>query len=35
MVDMMVSLRAFESVQRAIHAIDDTLGRAVSGGGGS
>jgi flagellar basal-body rod protein FlgF len=35
MVDMMVSLRAFESVQRAIHAIDETLGRAVGGGGGS
>ena len=30
MVDMIASLRAFESSQRVIHAIDDTVGKAVS-----
>ena len=30
MVDMIVSLRAYESSQRVIHAIDDTLGRATT-----
>ena len=30
MVDMIVSLRAYESSQRALHAIDDTLGRATT-----
>ena len=30
MVDMIASLRAFESSQRVIHAIDDTLGKAVT-----
>ncbi|MGN6378750.1 MAG: flagellar hook-basal body protein [Gaiellales bacterium] len=30
MVDMIVSLRAYESTQRVIHAIDDDLGRAVT-----
>jgi flagellar basal-body rod protein FlgG len=29
MVDMIVSLRAYESSQRVLHAIDDTLGRAT------
>ncbi len=33
MVDMIASLRAFESVQRAIHAIDETLGRGINGSG--
>jgi len=37
MVDMIVSLRAFESAQRVIHAIDETLGKgndaAASPGG--
>jgi flagellar basal-body rod protein FlgF len=30
MVDMIVSLRAYESSQRVMHAIDETLGRAVN-----
>ena len=30
MVDMIVSLRAYEATQRVLHAIDDTLGRATS-----
>jgi flagellar basal-body rod protein FlgF len=30
MVDMIVSLRAYESTQRVLHAIDDDLGRAVN-----
>jgi flagellar basal-body rod protein FlgF len=30
MVDMIVSLRAYESAQRVLHAIDDTLGEATS-----
>jgi flagellar basal-body rod protein FlgF len=30
MVDMIVSLRAFEASQRVIHAIDETLGKAVN-----
>jgi flagellar basal-body rod protein FlgF len=30
MVDMIVSLRAYESSQRVLHAIDDTLGRATT-----
>lgn len=29
MIDMMTSMRAYESVQRVIHAIDDTLGRGI------
>jgi flagellar basal-body rod protein FlgF len=35
MVDMMASLRAFESSQRVIHAIDDTLAKAVTSVGSS
>jgi flagellar basal-body rod protein FlgG len=31
MVDMIASLRAFESVQRVIHAIDESLGRGING----
>ena len=31
MVDMIGSMRAYESVQRVIHAIDDTLGRGING----
>ncbi len=31
MVDMLVSLRAFEALQRAIRAIDETLGRGING----
>jgi flagellar basal-body rod protein FlgF len=30
MVDMIVSLREYESSQRVLHAIDDTLGRATT-----
>jgi flagellar basal-body rod protein FlgG len=30
MVDMIVSLRAYEASQRVLHAIDDTLGAATS-----
>jgi flagellar basal-body rod protein FlgF len=30
MVDMIVSLRAYEASQRVLHAIDDTLGRATT-----
>jgi flagellar basal body rod protein FlgG len=30
MVDMIVALRADESSQRVLHAIDDTLGRATT-----
>lgn len=33
MVDMLVSLRAFEASQRVIRTIDDTLGRAVNSAG--
>lgn len=29
LVDMMASMRAYESAQRVIHAIDDTLGRGI------
>jgi flagellar basal-body rod protein FlgG len=32
MVDMISSLRAFESAQRVIHSIDETLGRGISAG---
>jgi len=35
MVDMIVSLRAYESNQRVMHAIDETLGRAVNSVGSS
>jgi flagellar basal-body rod protein FlgG len=35
MVDMIVSLRAYEASQRVLHAIDDTLGRAVNSVGSS
>ncbi len=35
MVDMIASLRAFESSQRVIHAIDETLAKAVSSVGSS
>jgi flagellar basal body rod protein FlgG len=34
-VDMIVSLRAYESSQRVLHAIDDTLGEATSRVGSS
>jgi flagellar basal-body rod protein FlgF len=30
MVDMIISLRAYEASQRVLHAIDDTLGEATS-----
>ena len=30
MVDMIVSMRAYEASQRVLHAIDDTLGKAVT-----
>jgi flagellar basal-body rod protein FlgF len=33
MVDMIVSLRAYESSQRVIHAIDETLQRGINSGG--
>jgi flagellar basal-body rod protein FlgG len=33
MVDMITSMRAYESVQRAIHTIDDSLGKGINGGG--
>jgi len=33
MVDMIVSLRAFESSQRVIRAIDDSLARGINGAG--
>jgi flagellar basal-body rod protein FlgF len=33
MVDMIVSMRTFESVQRVIHAIDETLGKGINGAG--
>ena len=29
MVDMIVSLRAYEASQRVLHAIDDTLGKGI------
>jgi flagellar basal-body rod protein FlgG len=32
MVDMITSMRAYESTQRVIHAIDETLGRGINGG---
>ena len=35
MVDMIVSLRAYEASQRVLHAIDETLGRAVNSVGSS
>jgi flagellar basal-body rod protein FlgF len=36
MIEMITSMRAFESAQRVIHAIDDTLGRGIqSAGSGS
>jgi flagellar basal-body rod protein FlgG len=34
MVDMIVSMRAFEAAQRVIHAIDDSLGRGINAAGG-
>jgi flagellar basal body rod protein FlgG len=34
MVEMMVSLRAFEANQRVVRAIDETLGRGINGLGG-
>ena len=34
MVDMMISMRTFESVQRVMHAIDETLGKGINGSGG-
>jgi flagellar basal-body rod protein FlgG len=34
MIDMIVSLRAYESSQRAIHSIDETLQRGIDGAGG-
>ena len=33
MVEMMVSMRTFESVQRVMHAIDETLGKGINGSG--
>ena len=30
MVDMIVSMRAYEASQRVLHAIDDDLGRSVN-----
>jgi flagellar basal-body rod protein FlgG len=33
MVDMMDSMRAYEAGQRVLHALDDSLGKAVSAGG--
>jgi flagellar basal body rod protein FlgG len=33
MVDMIVSMRTFESVQRVIRAIDETLGKGIQGAG--
>jgi flagellar basal-body rod protein FlgF len=33
MVDMIVSLRAYEASQRVIHSIDETLQRGISAGG--
>lgn len=33
MVEMMVSMRTFESAQRVLHAIDETLGKGINGGG--
>jgi flagellar basal body rod protein FlgG len=35
MVDMLVSLRAFESSQRAIRTIDETLARGINSAGSS
>ena len=35
MVDMIASLRNFESGQRVIHTIDETLGRGIQGASGS
>ena len=35
MVDMIVSMRAYEATQRVIHAIDDTLGKGIQSAGGS
>src|SRR5262249_45304575 len=34
MVDMIVSMRAYEASQRVIHAIDETLGKGIQSGGG-
>lgn len=34
MIDMIVSLRAYEASQRVIHSIDETLQRGVDGAGG-
>jgi len=33
MVDMIVSLRAYEASQRVIHSIDETLQRGISSAG--
>lgn len=33
MIDMLASLRAFESTQRVIHAIDETLGKGINSAG--
>jgi flagellar basal body rod protein FlgG len=33
MVDMIVSLRAYESSQRVIHSIDETLQRGINTAG--
>ena len=33
MVDMLISMRSFEASQRVLHAIDDSLGRAVNAAG--
>ncbi len=33
MIDMIVSLRAYEASQRVIHSIDETLSKAIDGAG--
>ena len=33
MIDMLVSMRAFEASQRVIRTIDETLGRAINSAG--
>jgi flagellar basal-body rod protein FlgF len=35
MVDMIVSMRAYEASQRVIHAIDETLGKGIASVGGA
>jgi flagellar basal body rod protein FlgG len=33
MVDMITSLRAYESMQKVINSMDETLSRGIQGGG--